>query len=86
MKIKKILEKRLLRNSVKLPIWLCAKRTECDILSYFKQYQRLRSILEEDALTENVLTADEAGKCLTRIGQVGCGLLYAYIQIDVDHR
>lgn len=50
------------------------------------QFQWSRSILEEEAYPENVLTTDEARKCLNRIGQVGNGLLYAYIQIDVDHR
>ncbi|KAF0760340.1 leucine-rich repeat-containing protein 23-like [Aphis craccivora] len=48
--------------------------------------QRSRSILEEDAFSEIVLTAVEARKCLNRIGQVGSGLIYAFVQIDIDHR
>ncbi|XP_025208531.1 leucine-rich repeat-containing protein 23-like [Melanaphis sacchari] len=48
--------------------------------------QRSKSILEEDAFPEISLTAAEARKCLNRIGQVGAGLTYAFVQIDVDHR
>ncbi|KAL5244510.1 hypothetical protein ACI65C_011920 [Semiaphis heraclei] len=48
--------------------------------------QRSKSILEEDAFIENPLTAAEARKCLNRIGQVGTGLIYAFVQIDVDNR
>ncbi|XP_060849553.1 leucine-rich repeat-containing protein 23-like [Rhopalosiphum padi] len=52
-----------------------------------KKYpQRSRSVLEEDAFPEISLTAVEARKCLNRIGQVGAGLIYAFLQIDVDHR
>ncbi|KAL4131742.1 hypothetical protein QTP88_009014 [Uroleucon formosanum] len=48
--------------------------------------QRSRSVLEEDAFPEISLTDVEARKCLNRIGQVGTGLMYAFVQIDVDNR
>ncbi|VVC36905.1 Leucine-rich repeat,Leucine-rich repeat domain, L domain-like [Cinara cedri] len=49
-------------------------------------FQWSRSLLEEDSYPENTLTVQEASKCLSRIGQVGNGLCYAYIQINLTHR
>ncbi|XP_050432697.1 leucine-rich repeat-containing protein 23-like [Adelges cooleyi] len=54
---------------------------EC-VYDEYKRYHNKKSLVDEDALPKCVLTVEEAGKCLTRIGQVAGSFDYAFLQID----